>query len=208
MEVSISASDLAALFAAMAILAAVPSVSVAAVSARAASAGFTQGAITAMGVVAGDLVFILLALFGLALLVEALGEMFFLIRYLAAGYLLWLGLSLWRSTTRARVTDAAGDGSSWSSFMTGLMITLGDQKAVLFYLGFLPAFIQMDSLTSVDVAAVALTAVLAVGGVKLGYAFVAGRVGRRLDQRAGRLLNRVAAGVMVVVAIVMFISAS
>lgn len=207
MELNISASDLAALFAAMAILAAVPSVSVAAVSARAASAGFIQGAITAMGVVAGDLVFILLALFGLALLVEAMGEMFFLLRYLAAGYLLWLGLSLWRSSVRARTDDAAGAASPWSSFMTGLLITLGDHKAVLFYLGFLPAFIELDSLTSLDVAAVALVAGLAVGGVKLAYAFAAGRIGRRLDDRAGALLNRVAAGVMLVAAFLVLISA-
>lgn len=142
MEMNVPATDLAALLAAMTILAAIPSASVVAVSARAASAGFAQGAITAMGVVAGDLVFILLALFGLALLVEALGQMFFLIRYLAAGYLLWLGLSLWRSAARTRVTDDTGGISSWCSFMTGLMITLGDQKAVLFYLGFLPAFIE------------------------------------------------------------------
>ena len=207
MESSFTCSNLAALFMAMAILAAVPSVSVAAVSARAVSAGFNQGAMTAMGVVAGDLVFILLALFGLALLVEALGEMFFLIRYLAAGYLLWLGLSLWRSAARARVTDAAGNASSWSSFMTGLMITLGDQKAVLFYLGFLPAFIELDALTPIDVAAVALITVLAVGGVKLAYAFAAGRVGRRLDQRAGNLLNRVAAVTLLVAAMVMLVSA-
>lgn len=207
MELSITASDLAALFTAMTILAAVPSVSVAAVSARAASAGFSQGAMTALGVVAGDLVFILLALFGLALLVEALGEMFFLIRYLAAGYLLWLGLSLWRSTAQPRVTGAAGGASSWSSFMTGLMITLGDQKAVLFYLGFLPAFIELDALTCVDVAAVVLVTVLAVGGVKLGYAFAGGRVGRRLDGGTGALLNRIAAGVMLVAAILLLTSA-
>ncbi|MAT65427.1 MAG: hypothetical protein CMN57_07255 [Gammaproteobacteria bacterium] len=206
MGMSVSASDLAALFAAMAILAAVPSVSVAAVSTRAVSAGFVQGAMTAMGVVAGDLVFILLALFGLALLVGAMGEMFFLIRYLAAGYLLWLGLSLWRSTARGSVSGAADDASSWSSFMTGLMITLGDQKAVLFYLGFLPAFIELDSLTPLDVAAIALVTVLAVGGVKLGYAFAAGRAGRWLNGRASALLNRIAAGVMLAAASMLLIS--
>lgn len=201
MKLNIPASDLAVLFAAMVILAAVPSVSVAVVSARAATGGFAQGE------VAGDLMFILLALYGLALLAEAMGEMLFLLRYLAAGYLLWLGLSLWRSAMRARAADAVGAASLWSSFMTGLMITLGDHKAVLFYLGFLPAFIELDALTSVDVAAVALVTVLAVGGVKLAYAFAAGRAGRWLEGRAGFLLNRVAAGVMLVAAFLVLISA-
>lgn len=81
METGLSLSSMVALFGAMAVLAAVPGVSVLAVSARAAAFGFIHGAFTAMGIVAGDIVFILLAIFGLALLVEALGGMFFLIKY-------------------------------------------------------------------------------------------------------------------------------
>jgi hypothetical protein len=40
--------------------------------ARSASSGFVQGAFKAIGIVAGDLLFILLAIFGLALLVEVI----------------------------------------------------------------------------------------------------------------------------------------
>ena len=49
----------------MALLAAVPSLSVVAVVARAASFGFIHGAFTAFGVVVGDIILILLAIFGL-----------------------------------------------------------------------------------------------------------------------------------------------
>lgn len=70
-----------ALFGAMAVLAAVPSVSVLAVAARSVSDGFAHGAATAMGVVVGDVLFILLALFGLALLAEAMGDLFFLVEW-------------------------------------------------------------------------------------------------------------------------------
>ena len=57
--------------------------------------------------------------------------------------------------------------------MTGLLVTLGDQKAVVFYLGFLPAFIELGTLSHPDIGAVLASAVLAVGGVKLGYAYAA-----------------------------------
>jgi len=65
------------------------------------------------------------------------------------------------------------DVSAWSSFMTGLPITPGEQKAILFYLGFFPAFMDLKALTVPDALIVIAIAAVAVGGVKLGYAWVA-----------------------------------
>lgn len=170
MQITMTLSSMAALFGAMIVLAAVPSVSVLAVSARSVSSGFVHGAMTALGVVAGDLIFILLAMFGLALLVEALGDWFVWVKYLGGVYLVWLGVSFLRSSGENTEVRDPRDASRLSSFMTGLLVTLGDQKAVLFYLGFLPAFVDLDGYSYVDVGVVAAIAVVAVGGVKLGYA--------------------------------------
>ena len=189
----------AALFLAMAVLAAVPSVSVLTVSARAAALGFLHGACAALGVVVGDIVFILLAVFGLALLVEALGDLFFLVKYLGGAYLIWLGLSLWRSRAQAARIERTGRSSLASSFMTGLLITLGDQKAVLFYLGFLPAFLDLSALSYLDVIAVVLIAIASVGGVKLAYAYAADRAGAVLGSRTGAAMNVAAACVLIAV---------
>lgn len=186
-----------ALFAAMAVLAAVPSVSVLVVSSRAAAAGFAHGALAAAGVVAGDVVFILLALFGLVLVAEALGELFVLVKYLGAAYLVWLGIRLWRGRTAERPGHAGGGTSPWSSFTAGLLITLGDQKAILFYLGFLPAFMDMGAVTVLDALRVIAIAVVAVGGTKLAYAYAAGRLGARAGGSAALALRRAAAGVLV-----------
>lgn len=191
-------AGMAALFGAMAVLAAVPSVSVLAVTSRSASHGFGHGAATSLGIVAGDLVFVLLAVFGLALLVEALGETFFLVRYLAGALLIWLGVSLWRAPVRPEDGDAP-EASLLSSFMAGLLLTLADQKAVLFYLGLLPAFVDLAAISLMDVAAVAAVTIVAVGGVKLGYAYAADRAGAVLGKSAGRVMNRLAACVMMAV---------
>lgn len=94
--------DIGAMSGALALLAAVPSVSVAAVVARAASAGFAHGALAALGIVAGDILFILAAIFGLVLLTEALGDVFAWVRLLGGAYLLWLGVTLLRSRTVPR----------------------------------------------------------------------------------------------------------
>lgn len=202
METGTSLATLTALFGAMVVLAAVPSVSVLTVSARSAAFGFRHGVATTLGVVTGDLVFIVLALSGLALLVEALGNLFFVVEYLAAAYLMGLGLLLLRSRggpPQARRSAASLPGS----FLVGLVVTLGDQKAVLFYLGFLPAFVDVATVTLADTWPIGLVAVLAVGGVKLAYAWVAARTGSLLGAGAGRALEVTAAGILMAVGVIM-----
>lgn len=191
---TLTPASLLSLLVALGLLAALPSVSVLAVSARAASHGFWRGVATAAGIVAGDLVFILLAVFGLVLLVEAMGPAFWLIQWAAPGYLFWLAWSLWRQVR----TEAIDEGSAvpsggWSAFFSGLLITLGDQKAILFYLGFLPAFMDLSALTWLDVGAIAVITLVSVGGVKVAYAWSANRAARWAGGRAGQWLNRLAA---------------
>jgi threonine/homoserine/homoserine lactone efflux protein len=198
MEPSISINSTLALFTATAVLAAVPSVSVLAVSARSASFGFRHGALTAAGIVLGDLVFILVAVCGLALLAETMGSAFVLVNYAGGAYLLWLGVLIWRSRKRKAQQMSSNGSSLLSSFMTGLLITLGDQKAILFYLGFLPAFMKLSALTALDVAVVVVVTVIAVGGVKLAYAYAADQAGQGFGGRSSEALNILASATLFV----------
>jgi threonine/homoserine/homoserine lactone efflux protein len=193
----------AALFLALAFMAALPSVSVIAVSGRAAAFGFGHGALTALGIVVGDLLFILLALFGLAFLATALGEGFQLLRYLGAAWLIGVGIALWRSRMEPERHEnpRSTSASAWASFLMGLVITLGDQKAILFYLGFLPAFVDLATLSPSDIGLVAGATVLAVGGVKLAYAWMASRAGGLFAAGTTRTMNRLAGGLLVALGI-------
>ncbi len=185
-----------ALFSAMAILAALPSTSVLAVTARAASRGFRHGAATALGVVAGDVLFILLAIFGLAMLAETFGAGFRILQIAGGLYLLWLGTALARTPVSTPQMPGAVPGTLYGSFMAGLLITIGDQKAVLFYLGFLPAFVNLYDVGAIDIATIIVIAVVAVGGVKLVYAALAHRAARLLGPRFSRGMNLLAAAIM------------
>ena len=181
-------------------LAVIPSVSVLAVSARAAAFGFSHGLFTALGIVAGDVIFILVAVYGLVFVADAMGEQFRLIQYIGGAYLIWLGISLWRADARARKSEKPRHSSRSSSFLTGLLITLGDQKAILFYLGFFPAFIDLSRMTPIDTLLIILIATVAVGGAKLVYAWLADRASLIFDNSiAVRGLNIFAAGIMIVV---------
>lgn len=193
-------ANLAALFGAMIVLAAAPSVSVMLVTARSASSGFAHGACAALGVVAGDVVFILAAVFGLALVVDVLGNAAFLITYAAAAYLVWLGLRLMRSGARPRASASSSVPSLHGSFMAGLLLTLADQKAVLFYLAFLPAFFDLTEFSWLDLAALLIVTILAVGGVKLAYAYAGQRAAACITPLIARRLNILAGGALLLAA--------
>jgi threonine/homoserine/homoserine lactone efflux protein len=205
MQINMTLANIAALLGSMLVLALIPSVSVLAVTARSASAGFLHGVFATLGIILGDIIYILLAIFGLALLTEAMGEAAFLIRYAGGAYMIWMGVSLWRASGKPIAEERNGDASSLlSSFLTGLFITLADQKVVLFYLGFLPAFIDLAGISYLDAIIIMGIAVVAVGSAKLTYAFAAHKAGMMLGSKASALMNRSAGGVMIGVGVYLF----
>jgi len=190
------------------VLAIVPSVSVLAVTARAAAFGFTHGLFTALGIVVADILFILVAVYGLALIADMMGEQFRFIQFIGAGYLIWLGISLWRADAHSRRCETVRQSSWSSSFLTGFLITLGDQKAIFFYLGFFPAFIDLSTMTPLDTLIIVLIAIVGVGGAKLVYAFLADRASVMFkDSHALRGMNVLAAGIMIAVGIALLLKA-
>ncbi|MDZ7749247.1 MAG: LysE family transporter [Halofilum sp. (in: g-proteobacteria)] len=207
MPTTITLASAAALGLAMALLAALPSTSVLTVAARATASGFAHGAAAAAGVVVGDLLFVLAAFLGLQLLAQALGELFVVVQYAAAALLVWLGAALWRPRGAPRAGAGGHDASHRSSFLAGLLVTLGDQKAILFYLGFLPAFVDLAHATPADAVVVGVIVVGAVGGPKLACAWLADRAGALVPARAHRVLALAAGAVMVAAGVVLALRA-
>lgn len=204
MELTLTFTSAATLFATMLVLALVPSLSVVTVTARAATHGFGHGAAAAAGIVAGDLVFILIAVLGLAALASSMEGVLTVLKYGGGIYLIWLGIRFWRAGPVQPAPGAASARMS-SSFLAGLLLTLGDQKAILFYLVFFPAFVDLARLTVPDIAAILVIAAVSVGAAKLAYAGMAARAGVLFSPRTGARLNAVAAGILIVVGVILVV---
>ncbi|MEQ8975781.1 MAG: LysE family translocator [Coleofasciculus sp. C1-SOL-03] len=205
MQSSMTFSTIVALFSTMVVLASIPSVSVLTVSTRSATSGFIHGVFTTLGIVVGDIIFILIAIWGLSLLAAKMGGLFFLIKYLGGAYLIGLGIGLCRANVN-KVETAAVIESSWlSSFIAGLSITLADQKATLFYLGFFPAFIDLSQISYLDTIIIIAITTVAVGGVKLGYAFMADKARLLINSRTRKGINMIAGCIMIGVGVFLMI---
>lgn len=173
-----------ALIVIMAALAAIPSSSVLLVVTQSATIGLRNGIATAFGVVTGDLIFMTMAILGMTALAEQMGLFFVVIKYLAAAYLIWFGIGLIRSHRNNSTRVPSGlrlkkiKGNPATSFGAGLLLTLGDIKAIFFYASLLPTFLDLASLTASDIFLVSGITVIAVGGVKVAYAFGAEKASR------------------------------
>ncbi len=184
--------------AAMFLLAASPGPGVFATLARALSNGFAHAAILVLGIVLGDIIFLLLAIYGLSSMAELLGSFFTFVKYAGGLYLIWLGIKIWRSDTNTKQVVGVRELSWRKNFISGLSITLANPKVIFFYLGFLPTFVDLTTLTNVDIFSISLVVVFVLGSVLLGYAFLATRASRLItSERNQTLLKRCAGGVMV-----------
>ncbi len=192
-----SFASFAALFGTLLVLAVTPGPSDVAVVSRSLTAGFKQSLWMVGGIVVADVVFIVLAVYGLTEL-ASYAALFALVKYACGAYLIFMGLSAFKPQPKATDAPRSTKGEETSSFFAGLLLTLGDPKAILFYMGLLPAFVDMSSVFLGDTLLITLVAVTVVGGVKTVYAYLAERAKRFFENDAARRrLERVAGGVLV-----------
>lgn len=156
--------------------------------------GFAYGA----GTLAGILIYLALAAFGLSLIAQEMGLLMVFLRYAGAAYLIYVAYRLWTETPVIPETTRKGDRRGLSTtFLTAIALNLGNPKMPLFYLALLPGFVGATfgvrdyiALASVIV----LVEILVVGG----HVWIAGRarslmripaVVRRVNRIAGTAIG-------------------
>jgi threonine/homoserine/homoserine lactone efflux protein len=107
-------------------------------------AGGRRAGIAAMtGTSLGCIVHSLLAAFGLSALIAASPSMFLALKIVGALYLLWLAVDAVRNGSSLNVRpDATSNARLWSNLALGLTVNLTNPKVVLFFITFLPQFVD------------------------------------------------------------------
>ncbi|HEV2813845.1 MAG TPA: LysE family translocator [Solirubrobacteraceae bacterium] len=105
--------------------------------------GRRAGVLSALGVATGGLVHIVAAAVGISALVVSSAVAFSAVKYAGAGYLLYLGIRrlLDRAPREERVARAARPGLI---FRRGVIVNVLNPKTALFFLAFLPQFVDPD----------------------------------------------------------------
>ncbi len=113
---------------------------------RAASQGLRGGFAALAGIYAGCLVHTLAATLGLSAILMTSAEAFFVVKMVGAAYLVYVGISMLRERNSALAIDGklpvfAPTRIFWQGFLSNVL----NPKVALFYLAFLPQFIDSTS---------------------------------------------------------------
>lgn len=123
--------------------------------ARTLSGGFNGVWPLALGVVIGDVLWPLVAIFGLTWLVSLYGGILDVIGWVACVMFIIMGILLIRHADKTIATDSRlTRPGMWAGFVAGLAVIIGNPKAVLFYMGMLPGFFDLSAVTAIDIAAI------------------------------------------------------
>lgn len=154
---TVSAFELLAYAGAVGVLFLTPGPVWVAVVARGLSGGFRQAWPMALGVTLGDLLWPFLAILGVSWVVSVWGGFLYVLKLVAAVMFVSMGaLLIWRAGKPIQSDGRLTKPGMWAGFTAGLAINIGNPKAILFYMGLLPGFFDLDRITRSDIAAILL----------------------------------------------------
>ncbi len=157
--------------------------------------GGVRGGYTALaGLLLGDQILMWLAVAGVAALLKANPVVFHTVQYLGAAYLVWVGFSLLREP---REGSAPGGIRLQPGhyFRQAVLVSLLNPKAIIFYMAFLPLFIDPVRHQGLVTFAALAAIVFVLSVAYCSLLIAAGNLARRRliqHPRVGVLLKRVA----------------
>ena len=189
--------DLASFVGALFVAAASPGPTIAAIVARVLGRGMKGAIAFTAGIALGEVVWLTVAILGLAVVAQTFNAVFLAIKYLGAAYLLYLAWKLWTAPAAGDVAPDRSDVKRIRLFLAGVAVTLGNPKVVVFYLALLPNIIDLATVNLpgwLELSVVTLAVLAIVDGA---YIVLAART-RTLftSPRAMRAVNRGSGAVM------------
>ena len=164
--------------------------------------GRAPGLMAVAGVNAGVILQLCTVAAGLSWIVEAFSAHFDLIRYLGAGYLLFLAAQQLRSKPVSPGVAAPALAPK-RAFARGFLIAFANPKTLVFFAAFLPLFIDANAGPSAALwLLVATFAVIAATGDTL-FVLAAAKLGRAVSGRYARIADRASAAILVGGAVVL-----
>ncbi|MDQ6438244.1 LysE family translocator [Mesorhizobium sp. LHD-90] len=132
-----------AFFATTAIFAFIPGPAMLYATARTLAGGRWSGLMASLGIHIGGYVHVFAAAAGLSVLFHAVPPLYMAVKLAGAIYLIWLGISLFRSKAQGEVAmPGAAPKSARRAFLQSVTVEVLNPKTAIFFMAFLPQFID------------------------------------------------------------------
>jgi threonine/homoserine/homoserine lactone efflux protein len=168
------------------VLVAIPGPNLIYITTRSLSQGRRAGVASALGVETGTLVHITAAAIGLSALIASSASAFDAVRFLGAAYLVYLGVRTLSGRDRLESADPAEPPVSLRrAYVEGMVVNVLNPKVALFFLAFLPQFVDPERGAAAGQIVVFGLVLFAIGVcMDMLYAFAAGALGGWLRRSA------------------------
>lgn len=173
-----------AFVAASTVLLLIPGPTVLLVLSYALSQGKRVALATLAGVVLGDLIAMTASLAGLGVLVLASATLFTVVKWVGAGYLMYLGIKLVRSASTASLVaiENAPESGAVKVLAHAAAVTSLNPKSIMFFISFVPQFVVVGSPLLPQFFILILTFVTLAGVNALAYALLADKLRAKIKQ--------------------------
>ena len=159
--------------------------------ATAARSGTRAALVTVAGASTGNAVLLALIALGLGWILKTSADVFEVMRWLGAAYLIWLGIQAWRSAGRA---SALAPPAAHVHARRGFVVAMTNPKTIAFFTAFLPQFIDPTLPVAHQLVVMCICSVTLGSILDCGWAVAAG-YGRSVfvKPQHNRLLGRLSA---------------
>lgn len=179
-------------------LLAVPGPTVMVVVSYALGKGKSSAWATVPGVTLGDFTAMTVSLLGAGAVLAASASLFTALKLVGAGYLIWLGIQLWRADPALKIADGRSRADGRRMFWNAYVVTALNPKSIVFFIAFVPQFVDAGEPVLAQFVLLEAT-FLALAAVNvLIWALLVGEMRARFQRPATlRLVNRVGAGFLI-----------
>lgn len=160
--------------------------------------GARKTVFTILGGSLGFTVVIGLSMFGIGALLAANVGLLIVLKWIGGAYLIFLGIQVWRSPSMAESRSAPRSSSNGRLFQAGLLSAISNPKGILFFVAFLPQFIDPVRPLVIQFIIMAATFVVIEFIYELVVAALADRIQPWL-QRVGKNFNRVFGSIFIAI---------
>ena len=193
MDLTILALFAAALF----INAGSPGPSVAALVARVLTRGWRSDLPFLAAMWIGEAIWLTMAVAGLSVVAQTFYLAFVFLKYCGVAFLLYLAYRMWTAPAEVNEGELPSGDSALRLFMTGMAITLGNPKLMVFYVALLPSIVDLARISLIGWVELTTTMMLVLMTTDLAWVALAAHARRWLrSPRAVRITNRASATAM------------
>jgi threonine/homoserine/homoserine lactone efflux protein len=190
----------------MIVLAATPGPGVFGSMAKAAAEGFKMSLFFIGGLVLGDSILLALALLGLSAIANLMGGMFLVIKFAGGLYLAYLGVRMFRSTSISGQTQTEKKENKWQTCLSGILLSLGNPKPILFYASVLPTIINFNDVRLSDAVLMMVLIGLVSFTVVGTYSYIASLTHKiQMSEVMQKRINQIAGFIMAAVGVFVII---